>query len=94
MKIRIDFSNMIGEAVGGIPEAEWQQQATKFADAYAGFDKLRSGGSVGFVDIVTDDELRDQAIQFAERARGRYDDVVILGIGGRSPSERLEHAFG
>ena len=73
---------MIGEAVGGIPEAEWQQQAPKFAEAYAGFEKLRSGGAVGFVDIATDDKLRDQAMQFAERARGRYDDIVILGIGG------------
>jgi glucose-6-phosphate isomerase len=82
MKIRLDFSNMIGEAVGGIPEAEWQQQGPKFAGAYAGFEKLRSGGTVGFVDIATDDDLRDQATEFAERARGRYDDVVILGIGG------------
>ena len=82
MKIRIDFSNMIGEAVGGIPEAEWAEQAPKFAEAYAGFEKLRAGGSVGFIDIASDDNLRHQAIEFAERARGKYDDVVILGIGG------------
>src|SRR6476619_1029849 len=82
MKIRIDFSNMIGEAVGGIPEAEWLEQAPKFAQAYDGFEKLRSGGSVGFIDIANDDVLRDQAVEFAEQARGKYDDVVILGIGG------------
>ena len=82
MKIRIDFSNMIGEAVGGIPEAEWRQTGSKFADVHAAFEHLREGGTVGFVDVASDDRLRDQALEFAERARGRYDDVVILGIGG------------
>jgi len=82
MKIRIDFSNMIGEAAGGIPESEWRDSAARFADAYAGFERLRSGGSVGFVDIASDDALRFQSLEFAEHARGHFDDVVILGIGG------------
>ena len=82
MKIRIDFSNMIGEAVGGIPEKDWLEQAPKFADAYDGFEKLRSDGTVGFVDISNDDDLRDQSTDFAEKVRGKFDDVVILGIGG------------
>jgi len=82
MKIRIDFSNMIGEAVGGIPEKDWLEQAPKFAEAYDGFEKLRADGTVGFVDIANDDDLRDQATDFAESVRGKFDDVVILGIGG------------
>src|SRR6266851_7008619 len=82
MKIRLDFSNMIGEAVGGIPEKDWLEQAPKFADAYDGFEKLRSDGTAGFVDIANDDDLRDQSTDFAESVRGKFDDVVILGIGG------------
>jgi glucose-6-phosphate isomerase len=82
MKIRIDFSNMIGEAVGGIPEKDWLEQAPKFAEAYDGFEKLRVEGTAGFADIANDDDLRDQATDFAESVRGKFDDVVILGIGG------------
>src|SRR6266496_2444894 len=82
MKIRIDFSNMIGEAVGGILEKDWLEQAPKFADAYDGFEKLRADGTAGFVDIANDDDLRDQSTDFAESVRGKFDDVVILGIGG------------
>ena len=82
MKIKIDFSNMIGEAVGGIPEKDWLDQSAKFAEAYDGFAKLRADGTAGFVDIVNDDDLRDQATDFAESVRGKFDDVVILGIGG------------
>jgi len=37
---------------------------------------------VGFVDIANDDDLRDQSTDFAEKVRGKFDDVVILGIGG------------
>jgi len=73
---------MIGEAVGGIPEKDWLEQAPKFAEAYDGFEKLRADGTVGFVDIANDDDLRDQATDFAESVRGKFDDVVILGIGG------------
>lgn len=82
MKIRIDFSNMIGETAGGIPESEWQVGQSLFAAAHAGFARLRESGAVGFVDIATDEKLRVQSLAFADRARGRFDDVVVLGIGG------------
>ena len=82
MTIRIDYSNMIGAAVGGIDEAEWNGAKASFARAHAGFKALRESGEVGFADIVSDAGLREQAIGFAEGVRGRYTDVVILGIGG------------
>jgi glucose-6-phosphate isomerase len=82
MTIRINYSNMIGEAVGGIPESEWAAAASQFEAAFAGFEKLRKDGTVGFVDMVRDTALRDQATGFVSKAKGRYDDVVILGIGG------------
>jgi glucose-6-phosphate isomerase len=82
MTIRIDYSNMIGEAIGGIPETEWTAAESRFESAHAGFQTLRESGSVGFADIVRDEALRDQAINYALLAKGRYDDVVILGIGG------------
>ncbi|MEO8193850.1 MAG: glucose-6-phosphate isomerase [Gemmatimonadales bacterium] len=82
MTIRIDYSNMIGEASGGIAEPEWGAAAADFDSAHAGFGKLRESGSVGFVDSVRDAALISQVSDFASRAKGRYDDVVILGIGG------------
>src|SRR5688500_8701826 len=82
MTIRIDYSNMIGSAVGGIPEAEWEEAQASFATAHASFTRLRESGTVGFADVASDPALRDQATAFAARSRGRYSDVVILGIGG------------
>lgn len=82
MGIRLDYSNMIGDAVGGISEADWTAASALFPKAHDGFAALRKDGSVGFADIVSDDSLRDQAINFAALVEGKYDDVVILGIGG------------
>jgi glucose-6-phosphate isomerase len=82
MTIRIDYSNMIGDAIGGIPESEWTAAESRFEEAHAGFRALRDTGDVGFADIVRDEALRDQSINYALLAKGRYDDVVILGIGG------------
>ena len=82
MAIRIDYSNMIGESVGGITESEWGSAAESFATAYAGFAAVRKDGSVGFADVVSDDSLRDQSVNFAALVEGKYDDIVILGIGG------------
>jgi glucose-6-phosphate isomerase len=73
---------MIGSAVGGIDEAEWNSAKEAFSHAHAGFTTLRESGEVGFADIVSDSALRNQAMAFAAGARGRYTDVVILGIGG------------
>ncbi|HUQ47218.1 MAG TPA: glucose-6-phosphate isomerase [Gemmatimonadaceae bacterium] len=82
MAIRIDYSNMIGDAVGGISESDWAAAGEAFPKAHAGFDALRKNGSVGFADVVSEDRLRDQSINYASLAEGKYDDVVILGIGG------------
>ena len=82
MAIRIDYSNMIGDAVGGISESDWKAAAESFPKAHAGFSALRKNGSVGFADVVSEDRLRDQSVNYASLAEGKYDDVVILGIGG------------
>ena len=82
MAIRVDYSNMIGDAVGGIGEKEWASAGAEFERAHSGFEQLRSQGSVGFADVVRDSGLREQATSFASRAKGRYNDVVVLGIGG------------
>lgn len=81
MTLRIDYSNMM-ISPGGIGEKTWGDAARRFSDAKSGFDKLRTGGSVGFVDLPAETQLLDQVTSFTTRARGKYDDVVILGIGG------------
>ncbi len=79
--LRIDYSNMM-ISPGGIDQRAWSAAGKQFADARRGFDSLRATGTVGFVDLPGDRKLLDQVNAFASSARGKYDDVVILGIGG------------
>jgi glucose-6-phosphate isomerase len=81
MTLRLDYSNMM-ISPGGIDQKAWRAAPKQFSGAKHGFDALRSGGSVGFVDLPSDTELLNQVTSFASQARGKYDDVVILGIGG------------
>jgi glucose-6-phosphate isomerase len=81
MTLRIDYSNMM-ISPGGIDPAAWSAAGKQFADAKIAFDSLRATGSVGFLDLPIDRPLLDQVTKFSAAARGKYDDVVILGIGG------------
>lgn len=81
MTLRIDYSNMM-ISPGGIEPPAWSGAGKQFAEAKRGFDALRAGGSVGFVDLPSDKALLDQVERFSAGARGKYDDVVVLGIGG------------
>ncbi|MEO5580337.1 MAG: glucose-6-phosphate isomerase [Gemmatimonadaceae bacterium] len=80
--IRIDYSNMIGAAAGGVDVADWSGAEATFEAAHAGFMRLRESGEVGFVDVTSDVALRAQVHDYAKSAGGRYDDIVVLGIGG------------
>lgn len=81
MTLRIDYSNMM-ISPGGIDHLAWADAGKQFAVARRGFDGLRARGSVGFVDLPSDKTLLDQVESYAASVRGKYDDVVILGIGG------------
>ena len=81
MTLRIDYSNMM-ISPGGIEQKGWIAAGKQFADAKIAFDSLRATGTIGFLDLPIDRPLLDQVTRFTSSARGKYDDVVILGIGG------------
>jgi len=83
MTLRLDYSNMM-ISPGGIDARLLTATATgqSLASAKGRFEHLRRGGTVGFVDLPEDKSLLEQATRYAGSARGKYGDVVILGIGG------------
>jgi len=81
MTFRLDFSNMM-ISPGGIDQQAWGNAQKQFVAAKRAFDGLRAEGTVGFVDLPRNTQLLDQVTDFSKPARGKYDDVVILGIGG------------
>jgi glucose-6-phosphate isomerase len=83
MTLRIDYTNMMGDVVaGGVSAGDWQAAGARFTKAHAGLVRRRDAGELGFLSLPADAALHGQSTRFAATARGRFDDVVILGIGG------------
>lgn len=83
MTVSIDYTNMMATAVaGGVSEIEWSESAGVFEAAHARFRELIATGVVGFADVATDEKLLEQSLSFAKSAKGKHDDLVVLGIGG------------
>jgi glucose-6-phosphate isomerase len=81
--IHLDYTNMLAPGVkGGIPKGEWQKAEKLFVKARAEFDRRRKAGELGFLDLPSDAALHAQSTEFVKRTRGKFDDVVVLGIGG------------
>src|SRR5690242_14640204 len=88
MTLTLDFSNMIARGDAGadpkaaLPESAWSAAPYEFTRAREAFDKSRQAGVLGFLDLPTNAALLKQSTDFTAATKGRYTDVVVLGIGG------------
>ncbi len=81
--IHLDYTNMLAPGVaGGVSAASWKGAQRLFARAHKVFQKRRADGELGFLDLPADAALHAQSTEFVKRTRGKFDDVVVLGIGG------------
>ncbi|MES2523268.1 MAG: glucose-6-phosphate isomerase [Gemmatimonadota bacterium] len=84
MTLSIDFTNMMASALGdgGIAESEWRDARAAFEDAHAKVTALHASGTLGFLDLPGNVALLEDTLRVADSAKGRFDDVLLLGIGG------------
>ena len=80
MALSLDFTNMF--LPGVVTDAEWAESAGRFRGAHAAVMGKHARGELGFLDLPEDAALLAQTTRFAEQVRGRFTDVVVLGIGG------------
>jgi len=83
MTLKLDYTNFMADVVsGGISSADWRDAAATFSRAHAGFTRRRQANELGFLDLPGNAALHKQSTAFANGARGQFDDVIVLGIGG------------
>src|SRR4051812_14538506 len=83
MSIRLDYTNMLADVVtGGVAMDDWHQAERDFAGLRARVAALRAKGVLGFLDLPGDRKLTDSVTGYAKGVAGKFDDVVVLGIGG------------
>src|SRR5258708_7747635 len=83
MAIQLDYTNMLADVVdGGVPVADWQQAEKEFGALRAQLGALRATGVLGCLDLPGDRSLAQSVIDYAKNAAGKFDDVIVRGIGG------------
>ncbi len=83
MTIAFDFTNMMAGALpGGITEQAWNEAQRPFEAAHRAVEQLRAAGTLGFLALPTNEALLARTLAVADEARNRFDDVLLLGIGG------------
>ncbi len=83
MTLALDFTNMMAGALpngAGITEAQWNAAAAPFARAHAAVHARTD--DLGFLTLASNRELLDQSLAIAADVRGKFDDILLLGIGG------------
>jgi glucose-6-phosphate isomerase len=83
--IQLYYRNVTVEAVGpehGIAPAELSQLRQRVAHLTDQMAQERQAGKLPYRDLPYRDEMCRKVKQLADRLKGRYDNLVVLGIGG------------
>ncbi len=89
--ITLDFSNMVMERLGGggvDPERLEGDLADRFRSAHENVEAIRRSGEMGFFELPYDSDVLRRTQELADRLEGRFENLVILGIGGSALGAR------
>ncbi|MDA1263761.1 MAG: glucose-6-phosphate isomerase [Planctomycetota bacterium] len=92
-RITLDYTNILADAIGaehGITDAELGAlgDATRSAlDAV----QARRKQDLRWMDLPYQDQVQREVLDYAASVRGRFDNVVVLGIGGSALGNRALH---
>ena len=90
-RIAIDYRNLLGErgGVAGVDPARLAGDlGARFRKVCERVGEARRSGSMGFFDLPRASEAAARIQEEAARLRGRFDTVVVLGIGGSALGAR------
>lgn len=77
--MELDFSALSRiSTTCGISPKEWKSYQSKISK----YLQAISSREQGFVDVLTDEKIIVDIEKFAQNCRGKYTDIVLLGIGG------------
>jgi len=84
IKISLDYNNMMKHMIGseGITEGDIKRLSPKIKKAIESIKQKRDDGDLGFMYIPYDIKTREEVKRVAEAIRGKFENMVVLGIGG------------
>lgn len=93
-RLELDYTHALADVVGegrGVPEERLAGLAGRLAAALAAV-RGRRERDLRWLDLPYRTETADEVLEFAVRARGRFENVVVLGIGGSALGNLALHA--
>jgi glucose-6-phosphate isomerase len=83
-KLTVNYNNMMKERVGkqGISIADITKLKKKISRAVKNIKQKRDDGMLGFMYLTYDAKTREEIKKVAEAVRGKFENFVVLGIGG------------
>ncbi len=82
--IELKHSNILSSVIGknGLSAPELKKYARKLRDARVNVLQQAESGSLGFVGLPDGDETAQELISAAGKWRGKFENFIVLGIGG------------
>jgi glucose-6-phosphate isomerase len=85
MAFTLDVTSMTEPAVpAGVRDDDWAGLAERFRAAHHAVSAIAATGVYGYRELEAQAAERTRVAAFAAEVAGRYDDIVVLGIGGSS----------
>jgi glucose-6-phosphate isomerase len=83
-RLALDVNGCFDPAAGGVARAELDALAPAAREAFEGFEARRRAGELGFADLPGDGAAAEAAQRLAKELAGRFENLLVLGIGGSS----------
>lgn len=83
-EVKYDYTNMLSSAVGegGVLPRELEEAAQRFPEVFERLSAQRAEGVLGFMDLPCDETAAGLVVKAASQLEGRFENLVVLGIGG------------
>jgi glucose-6-phosphate isomerase len=85
MRIRLDYTNMLAESIGpdrGTTQEQIDEMQARFTAALDVMRMRRSSNDLAWPNLPHDTNMAKEILDYASEAAGKYDDILVLGIGG------------
>ena len=97
-RLKLDVNGCFDAAAGGLDRADLAALAPAARAAFDAFEARRKSGELGFAELPADAAGADAAVRLARELAGRFENLLVLGIGGSSLGGRaivsaLAHPF-
>lgn len=83
-RLSLDVNGCFDPGAGGLTRADLEALASAASGAFEGFEARRRAGELGFADLPADRGSAETATRLARDLSARFENLLVLGIGGSS----------